>query len=96
MALRRSVWTALLVLAVAAPAAAVDGAQEPAVSGQEAYREECLLCHKQQLPPPVPRTCAEWKKTVARMSSHRERLRKSAIEQADQALIASYLADLRE
>jgi len=95
MALQATASTAILLLALATTVPA-QLPRESSTSGREAYREECLLCHRLRLPPPAPRTCEEWKRTVARMSEHRQRIRKEPILEADQSLIASYLASLRD
>ena len=95
MALQTTASTAVLLLALATTVPAqLPG--ESSASGRETYREECLLCHSLRLPPPAPRTCEEWKRTVARMSEHRQRIRKAPIREADQSLIASYLATLSD
>ncbi len=95
MALRTSASTTVLVLALAtAVLAQLPG--ESSTIGRETYREECLLCHRLRLPPPAPRTCEEWKRTVARMSEHRQRIRNKPIAEADQSVIAAYLAGLRD
>lgn len=95
MALHTSASATVLVLALAT-AVPAQLPRESSTSGRETYREECLLCHRLRLPPPAPRTCEEWKRTVARMSEHRQRIRKAPIGEADQSLIASYLASLRD
>lgn len=63
---------------------------EPAV---RAYEEFCVTCHQMKFPVEKPRSCDEWKKTVARMSLHREQLKREAIPEASQDLIAQYLTD---